>query len=136
MSSVLIFVLRLLTGLVVLALCWFVMDRIHDRNTKIIASVIGLLYCFVFVISRRLDHFGLSVFSIFGRTVSSIHKVPYDDVMRGEIGSVPRGQDRYLNLLFVTLIEILCVVRLLTSLLDRGWDVLSDPIDKLTGNTF
>ena len=134
MVSALVFVLRLMAGFVVLALCWFVLDRIHDRNTEIIVSAIGLNYVFVFLISRRLDYFGLSVFSFFGRTVSYIQHIPHDQVLREEIGGDSRGRHLYLNLLFAALVEILCVFRLLTSLLRHGWDILSDPINTLIGN--
>ena len=136
MYSFFVFLLRLTTGCVILAICWFVLDMIHDRNTEIIVSVLGLMYCFVFLVSRRLDHFGLTVFSIFGRTVSYVKKTPYDHLMREEVGLTPSGGHLYLNYIFVTLIEILCVFRLFTSLLGRGWNTVFDPVNSLIEHVF
>ena len=49
-------------------------------------ATIGLLYSFIFIISGRLQYFGLTVFSFFGRTSSYVQKIPYDHVMRDEVG--------------------------------------------------
>jgi hypothetical protein len=57
MIGALVFLFRIIVGLVVLAATWFVFDNIHDRNTEIIVATIGLLYSFIFVISRRLQYF-------------------------------------------------------------------------------
>ena len=112
------------------------LDRIHDRNTEIITAAIGLQYAFIFLISRRLDYFGLSVFSAFGRTVSYIRKAPYDQVLRDDIGVASSARHLYLNVLFAALIELLCVFRLFTSLLGFGWNALSTPIDSLIALPF
>ncbi|HEY1783833.1 MAG TPA: hypothetical protein VGG79_25970 [Roseiarcus sp.] len=100
-------------------------------------ATIGLLYSFIFVISGRLQYFGLTVFSFFGRTSSYVQKVPYDHVMREEVGlGVPHGFT-FLNVLFAALIEILCLFRLFSSLMGhaslmgRGWEFLSEPIRSL-----
>src|SRR5271168_1131257 len=69
MIGALVFLFRIIVGLVILAATWFVFDRIQDRNTEIIVATIGLLYSFVFIVSRRLQYFGLTIFSFFGRTV-------------------------------------------------------------------
>jgi hypothetical protein len=131
MFSALVVLFRLIAGLVILAATWFVFDTIHDRNTEIIVATIGLLYSFIFIISGRLQYFGLTVFSFFGRTSSYVQKVPYDDMMREEVGiRVPRGSI-ILNLFFVALIELLCLFRLFSSLVARGWDTLSEPIHTL-----
>ena len=131
MFSALVFLFRLLAGLVILAGAWFVFDRIHDRNTEIIMATIGLLYSFIFIISGRLQYFGLTVFSFFGRASSYVQKIPYDHVMRDEVGlRTPRGST-FLNVLFAALIEILCLFRLFSSLLGWGWDRLSEPIRTL-----
>ena len=117
--------------LFILLAAWFVFDNIHDRNTEIIIATIGLLYSYVFVISRRVQYFGLTIFSFFGRTSSYVQKVPYDQMLRDEVGL--RSGERYtvLNVLFAALIEILCLIRLFSSLLGRGWDTLSEPIRTL-----
>jgi hypothetical protein len=128
MFSALVVLFRLVAGLVILAATWFVFDNIHDRNTEIIIATIGLLYCFVFVISGRLQYFGLTIFSFFGRTTSYVQKIPYDHVMEDEMGLQNRGASTFLNLIFAALIEILCLFRLFSSLLGRGWDILSEPI--------
>jgi len=107
---------------------WFVLDKIHDRNTEIIVATIGLLYSFIFMISRRLQYFGLTVFSFLGHTTSYIRNVPYDSLLRAEVGAQTAGRHLYLNALFAALIEILCLVRLFTSLTGRGWDTLFGPI--------
>lgn len=133
MYSVAVFGCRLVTGLAVICFTWFVFDRIHDRNTEIIAAVVGLQYAFTFLISRRLEYFGLTIFSFFGRTVSYIQKMPYDQILRDEVWGQTTGRHLYLNVLFAALIELLCVFRLLTSLLDQGWHTLSDPINSLIG---
>ena len=126
-----VFLVRLIVGIVVLFVSWFVLDTIHDRNTEIIVSMIGLLYAFIFVISRRLQYFGLTIFSFFGRTTSYIQKVPYDDVLRDEIGLPADRRYAFLNVIFAALIEILCLFRLFSSLLGRGWDTLSEPLRNL-----
>jgi hypothetical protein len=128
MFSALVVLFRLIAGLVILVGTWFVFDNIHDRNTEIIVATIGLLYSFIFIVSGRLQYFGLTVFSFFGRTSSYVQKIPYDDMMRDEVGlRKPRGST-FLNLIFAALIEVLCLFRLFSSLLGRGWDTLSDPI--------
>ena len=130
MKSFIVFVFRLVAGVVSLFVTWFVFDNIHDRNTEIIVSIIGLLYAFVFLISRRFQYFGLSIFSFFGRTSSYVQSMPYDHVLPDEIAA-HRGHHLYLNVLFASLIEVLCLFRLFTSLLNHGWGLLSDPIHKL-----
>jgi hypothetical protein len=131
MIGALAFLLRIIVGLVMLAGTWFVLDRIHDRNTEIIVAVIGLLYSFIFIISRRLEYFGLTIFSFFGRTTSYVQRIPYDQVMREEVGLRTPGGYTFLNVLFAALIEILCLYRLFSSLLGHGWDILSEPIHAL-----
>jgi len=131
MFSALVVLFRLVAGLVILAGTWFVLDRIHDRNTEIIIATIGLLYSFVFVISGRLQYFGLTVFSFFGRTASYVQKIPYDDMMRDEVGLRAPQRSTFLNLVFAALIELLCLFRLFSSLLGRGWDIVSEPINTL-----
>jgi hypothetical protein len=128
MFSALVVLFRLVAGLVILAATWFVFDNIHDRNTEIIIATIGLLYSFIFVISGRLQYFGLTLFSFFGRTSSYVQKIPYDHMMRDEVGLRSLGASTFLNLIFAALIEILCLFRLFSSLLGRGWDTVSEPI--------
>jgi hypothetical protein len=128
MFSALVVLFRLVAGLVILAGTWFVFDKIHDRNTEIIVATIGLLYSFIFLISGRLQYFGLTIFSFFGRTSSYVQKIPYDHMMRDEVGlRTPRGST-FINVIFAALIELLCLFGLFSSLLGRGWDTLSDPI--------
>src|SRR5277367_5433151 len=113
MFSALVVLFRLVAGLVILAGTWFVFDKIHDRNTEIIIATIGLLYSFIFVISGRLQYFGLTLFSFFGRTSSYVQKIPYDHTMRDEVGvPAPPAGYTFLNVLFAALIEILCLFRL------------------------
>jgi hypothetical protein len=131
MFSALVVLFRLVAGLVILAGTWFVFDKIHDRNTEIIVATIGLLYSFVFVISGRLQYFGLTVFSFFGRTSSYVQKIPYDDMMRDEVGLRAPQRSTFLNLVFAALIELLCLFRLFSSLLGRGWDTVFEPIHTL-----
>ena len=131
MFSALVVLFRLVAGLIILAGTWFVFDIIHDRNTEIIVATIGLLYSFIFIVSGRLQYFGLTVFSFFGRTSSYVQKIPYDHMMHDEVGlQKPRGST-FLNLIFAALIELLCLFRLFSSLLGRGWDTLSEPIHTL-----
>jgi hypothetical protein len=131
MIGALVFLFRIVIGLIILAVTWFVFDNIHDRNTEIIMATLGLLYTFIFVISRRLQYFGLTVFSFFGRTSSYIQKVPYDHVINDEVGLRAPGGYTLVNVLFAALVEILCLIRLFSSLLGRGWDTLSEPIRTL-----
>ncbi len=132
MVNFLMFFVRLIGGLLVLLAVWFVLDTIHDRNTEIIVAVLGLLYAFIFLISRRLQYFGLTIFSFFGRTSTYIRHVPYDQIVRDEVGlHHSPGGHLYLNVAFAALIEILCLFRLFTSLLSRGWDILSTPLHSL-----
>ena len=131
MFSALVVLFRIVAGLVILVAVWFVFDNIHDRNTEIIMATIGLLYSFIFIISGRLQYFGLTVFSFFGRTSSYVQKIPDDHVMQEEVGlRAPRGFT-FLNVFFAALIEILCLFRLFSSLFGRGWDTLSEPIRTL-----
>jgi hypothetical protein len=131
MFSALVVLFRIVTGVVILTATWFVLDNIHDRNTEIIISTIGLLCPFIFIVSGRLQYFGLTVFSFFGRTSSYVQKIPYDHVMREEVGlRAPQGFT-FLNVIFAGLIELLCLFRLFSSLLGRGWDALSEPIRSL-----
>lgn len=131
MIGVLVLLLRIIVGVVILAATWFVFDRINDRNTEIIIATIGLLYTFIFMISRRMEYFGLTIFSLFGRTTSYVQRIPYDQVMREEVGAQTSGRYAFFNVIFAALIEILCLYRLFSSLLGRGWDILSEPIRTL-----
>jgi len=131
MIRALVFLFRVIVGLVILSGAWFVFDNIHDRNTEIIVATIGLLYSFVFVVSRRLQYFGLTMFSFFGRTSSYVQRIPYDHTLRDEVGLQTQGEYTFLNVLFAALIEILCLYRLFSSLLGRGWDIVADPIHTL-----
>src|ERR1700727_299511 len=107
MFSALVVLFRLVAGLVILAGTWFVFDTIHERNTEIIVATIGLLYSFIFIVSGRLQYFGLTVFSFFGRTFSYVQKIPYDHMMHDEVGlRSPQGSTS-LNLIFAALIEVL-----------------------------
>lgn len=123
-------------GAFILIACWFVLDQIHDRNTEIVVSILGLIYCFIFLISRRLDYFGLSIFSFFGRTVSYVQKLPYDQVLRDDIGLHERGRHLYLNVVFAALVELLCVFRLFSSLIGQGWNMLFDPVKRIITTAF
>jgi hypothetical protein len=131
MIGALVFLFRIIVGLVILAGTWFVFDNIHDRNTEIIMATIGLLYSFIFIISRRLQYFGLTIFSVFGRTSSYVQRIPYDHVMRDEVGLRAPAGFTFINVLIAALIEILCLYRLFSSLLGRGWETLSEPIHAL-----
>jgi hypothetical protein len=137
MFSALVALFRIVAGLVILAGAWFVFDNIHDRNTEIIMATIGLLYSFIFIISGRLQYFGLTVFSFFGRSSSYVQKIPYDHVMREEVGLRAPRDFTFLNVIFAALIEILCLFRLFSSLLGpssvlgRAWETLSEPIRSL-----
>jgi hypothetical protein len=131
MYSAVVFLARVILGLAVLFFSWFVFDRIHDRNTEIIVAIIGLQYSFIFLISRRLEYFGLSIFSFFGRTASYIQKMPYDQILRDDIGIRSQRRHLYLNVIFAASIELLCLFRLLASLMGQGWQALSDPINRL-----
>ena len=131
MYSALVFLVRICIGLVVMFFIWFVFDRIHDRNTEIIAAIIGLQYSYIFLVSRRLDYFGLTIFSFFGRSTSYFHKIPYDQVLRDELGIKSNRRHLYLNVIFAASIELLCIFRLFTSLIGHGWQALPDPINRL-----
>ena len=131
MIGALVILFRIIVGLIVLAGTWFVFDNIHDRNTEIIMATIGLLYSFIFIISRRLQYFGLTIFSFFGRTSSYVQRIPYDHVMRDEVGLRAPGGYTFINVLIAALIEILCLFRLFSSLLGRGWDTVFEPVRAL-----
>jgi hypothetical protein len=51
--------------------------------------------------------------------------------MREEVGLRTPQRFTFLNVIFAALIEILCLFRLFSSLLGRGWDALSEPIRAL-----
>jgi hypothetical protein len=131
MVGAIVFLARLVAGLLALFAVWFVLDNIHDRNTEIIVSTIGLMYAFIFMISRRLQNIGLTIFSFFGRTASYVGVAPYDQVPKDEAGLGATSRHLYLNVVFAVLIEILCLFRLFSSLTGRWWHLLSDPIEDL-----
>lgn len=131
MRSLFVFLFRVIAGVIALTVTWFVLDTIHDRNTEIIVSCIGLLYSFIFLISRRLQYFGLTIFSFFGQTMSHVERAPYDHTVADEVGLRAKGRHLYLNLIFGSLIELLCLFRLFTSLLGNGWELLSDPLHQI-----
>ena len=119
---------RLIVGLASVVIVWFILDNIHDRNTEIIVACIGLMHCFVFVISRRLQYFGLSVFSIFGIALSKLTSEPFDHSVRDEMGLRPPAGYVLLTLTLVAIIEALCVLRLGCSLINFGWEPLFAPL--------
>ncbi len=131
MRSIIAFAIRFIGGFIGLCAVWFVLDKIKDRNTEIIVSMIGILYVFIFQLSGRQQYFGLTVFSFLGRTTSYVRKVPYDQILRDEVGLDSTGRHLYLNGVFAALVELLCLVRLFSSLLGSGWNLLSDPIHRL-----
>src|SRR5260370_16825267 len=114
MISAIVFITRLVAGLFIFLATLFVLDMIHDRNTEIIVSAIGLLYAFIFVITRRLQYFGLTIFSFFGRTVSYIRNTPYDQVMQDEVGLRSVGPHLYLNAILPPLTQLLSLFLPLT----------------------
>ena len=129
MVSVVVFLLRLVAGVVMVGVVWFVLDTIHDRNTEIIVAVLGLMYAFIFLISRRIQYFGLTVFSFFGRSASYVRNIPYDRMLGDELGVETSGRHLYLNVIFAGLVELLCLLRLFASLTGSGaWNSLSSPI--------
>jgi hypothetical protein len=119
MVGAIVFLARLVAGLLALFAVWFVLDNIHDRNTEIIVSTIGLMYAFIFMISRRLRYIGLTISSFFGRTASYIGAAPYGQVPKDEDGLGATSRHLYLNVVFAALIEILCLFRLFRSLTGR-----------------
>jgi len=119
---------RLVIGLASVFVVWFVLDEIHDRNTEIVVACVGMLYCFVFLISRRWQYHGLSVFSLFGITVSRLMNEPYDQALHDEVG-LPRSRTYIvMTIVFVAATELLCAFRLFTSLIGHGWDRFAAPI--------
>ena len=46
MVGAIVFLLRLVAGVIMIGVVWFVLDTIHDRNTEIIVAVLGLMYAF------------------------------------------------------------------------------------------
>jgi len=122
------FLVRIIVGVATIAVAWLVLDNIHDRNTEIVVACIGLLYCFVFVVSRRWQYYGLSVFSLFGMTASRLAGEPYDQGLRSKIGLAANPGYATITIIFAAAIELLCVFRLFTSLLGHGWDRLAAPI--------
>jgi hypothetical protein len=128
MIGLLVFIGRVVVGAITLAALWFVFDTIHDRNTEVIVSCMGLLFAFDFMFSSRVQVFRLSVCSFLERTAAYSQKLPYDDLTRDDIGSVLRGKRLYLNAVFATLVNMLCLYRLFSSLLGFGWSLLADPV--------
>ncbi len=131
MTSILVFIGRIIAGMITLFVFWFVFDKIHDRNTEIIVSCMGLLYVFIFMISRRMQYFGLTIFSFFGRTAAYMQRIPHDQLLRDEVGIAQGPRHLYLNVVFAALIEILCLYRLFSSLLGHGWRLLADPLNSV-----
>ena len=134
MASALLFFSRIIIGLITIFAIVVVFDTIHDRNTEIIVSAIGLQYSFIFLISRRLQYFGLTVFSFLGRTSSYVQNIPYDQLIRDEAGIPIVSGHLYINVIFAAIIEVICLFRLFTSLFGRGWSLLSDPVHSLLGS--
>jgi hypothetical protein len=120
--------IRVVVGVASIVVAWLVLDNIHDRNTEVIVACVGLLYCFIFVISRRWQYYGLSVFSLFGMTAARLAGEPYDQALRNEIGLTARTGYAIVTVAFAAAIELLCIFRLFTSLLGHGWDRLAAPV--------
>ena len=128
MISLFVFIGRVVVGAITLAAFWFVFDTIHDRNTEVIVSCMGLLFAFIFMFSSRAQIFRLSVLSFLEQTAAYTQKLPYDDLTRDDIGSVLRGKRLYLNVIFAALVNMLCLYRLFSSLIGSGWGLLADPV--------
>ena len=120
--------LRLVIGLLSILVTWLVLDNIHDRNTEIIVSCLGLIYCFVFVISRRWQYYGLNTISLFGITASWLDKAPYDQATRQQLNLPLKRSYVVVSIALAAIVELLCAYRLLTSLLGHGWERLSAPL--------
>jgi NhaP-type Na+/H+ or K+/H+ antiporter len=127
MSNVFGFVARLVAGVASVLITFFVLDAIHDRNTEIIVACIGLGYCFTFVISRRWQYYGLNAVSLFGMTVSWVASEPHDHSTRQPLNLPIRRSFVVLSIFFAAVVELLCAFRILTSLLEHGWDRLAAP---------
>ena len=120
--------IRFVVGLLSVVAAWLVLDNIHDRNTEIVVSCLGLFYCFVFVISRRWQYYGLNTISLFGITVSWLDRVAHDQATREQLKLPLRRSYVVVSIAFAAVIELLCAYRLLTSLVGHGWERLSGPL--------
>lgn len=127
MLELLSLLVRLLVGVLSVVLALLVLDSIHDRNTEIIVSSLGLFYCFIFVISRRWQYYGLNTISLFGITASWLNSTAYDQTTRERLRLPLRRSYAVLSIFFAVIVELLCGYRLLTTLLGHGWDRLSAP---------
>ena len=120
--------LRVLAGLVALALCWAALDQIHDRKTELAAAAIGLGYCLFAASSRRWDPFGLALLSLVGVALASWRNEPFDAGLRGEAGfKVSRG-GVFVARATLAALAALCAFRFATSLSGQGWDRFSQPL--------
>lgn len=119
---------RFVVGLASIFAAWLVLDNIHDRNTEIIVSCLGLFYCFTFVISRRWQYYGLNTISLFGITASWLDKAPHDQSTREQLNLPLRRSYVVVSIGFAAIVELLCVYRLITSLIGHGWERLSTPL--------
>ena len=126
-------ILRILIfGEIAFVLARYVMfDMIHDRDTQILTSLVGLKYAFIFIASVSLEYFRPSDFWFSWRTSRYIGNVPYDRILRDDLDLQPRARHLTLNVLFAALIEILRVFRLFTLRPGHGWRIRSDPINTL-----
>jgi NhaP-type Na+/H+ or K+/H+ antiporter len=131
MSNFVGFVVRLIVGVASLIVGFWVLDAIGDRSTEIIVACIGLSYCFIFVISRRWQYYGLSAVSIFGMTVAWVNSEPFDQGARQPLRMPMHRSFVLLSIVFASLMELLCAYRLLTSLIGHGWDRLAGPLRPL-----
>ena len=129
MISVVLFALRLIVGSLCVLAVVLVFDEINDRNTEIIVSAIALLYTYIFALSRRMQYFGLSVFSLFGRIRAYAAGIPYDLTLRDEVGLGAPRNGSGLNIAFAIGVELLAAFRLATSLRGHGWEHLSTPLN-------
>jgi hypothetical protein len=119
---------RFAVGLASILAARLVLDNIHDRNSEIIVSCLGLFYCFVYVISRRWQYYGLNTISLFGISVSWLDSVAYDQTTRERLRLPLRRSYVVVSIAFAAIVELLCAYRLFTSLLGHGWERLSAPL--------
>lgn len=114
--------LRIVLGVGALLLAWATFDRIHDRQTEIAVSCIGLTYCLLGAMSRRWQYFGFSLLVLAGAAAARFRDEPYDMALREETGL---GMKRGIVIVtqgVLAAMAALCVFRLVTSLAGHGWD--------------
>jgi hypothetical protein len=127
MSAIATAILQIIAGAAVFMITWYVFDSVHDRNTEIILAAIGTVYTQSVVIARRQKLNLITLLYLFDKLFSQVKSELRDEEAADRAVKMIMRLGN-LNLVIIALIELLCLYRLFTAILNRGWDNFSIPL--------